>query len=873
MSIWSFGLFGDPSTPYVREFLSRVFSVREVAIVEIRRTESFGRVHYSSSADAPEIWRKLSRALAQPNASRRPLEPSVADDPDLKPLGVESLYLEGPPELPIRVNRVGASLSTWHLRYQSEHRIRLTHPALLNRNDVAYRLEEELAAILGVEDFRTSTLASSVAVRFNPRLLTAERLARRLEKSWPRLLESSLEAPPSGKRFAVASGLLALSYTGQYLVPSLKPLALLGVTLYGLPNVKTAAEQLARRQVGLPALYSFGLALMLMAGRPFSSGVKAVLMQLWPRLMYRTMTRAQRRLFAIHRQRATWALRIQKDGLEVEVDIDALTAGDLIAVREGESIPVDGVVTEGLAAVDEEGLSGAIGAVDKTPGDPVYAASFVRDGRLTVRVEKVGPDSVAGHIGAQLPHSRIENLLSSAEAERIANRNAKPALAAAIISLVATRSLHPTEAIARPDYATGPRLSAQLAALHDLADGLRRGIFYRDPTALDRLPATDVYVFDEASALERRRIEVAEIFPARDVSADTVLGYTAAAFPALHNERASALHAESIRQGVRIPEIFDRARHAGAIRYRDSENRLLEVAAPAYIAALRINVPSLIAEAVAASPCARSAQRGGNETVLPHEDPLLRPLWVLRDGEVLGVVSFRRQGEPEGIQVVAELKARNRRARFVYISSHEQATAEAFAERIGISIVFGGLDPEGKALALRKLGRRTMWIGDGTFAEAIPCIEASTVSISVAGISTVPLDAADIILLQPGLQNLVPLRRIGRAHRAGIEADYRAIYAANLIGVAGGFFAGFGSLQSGLTSNLGTGYVYWRRSNQLRDLISRVETRRAIVMSPSREETDHLAHTLHVHSNAAEQFVDYRDLDPSAKPGSELHGV
>jgi manganese/zinc-transporting P-type ATPase C len=871
VSIWNFALFGDPASLYIREFLARAFSVEEVAAVEIHRTQAHGRVHYRSSTNPADIWLKLSGAMGRSNVSHSVLEARSPNHSDFSSRDLEGLYLDGPPGLPIWVNRVGATLSTWRLRYQSEHRIRLTHPILFDRPDVAYRLEEELAGILGVKDFRTSTLTASVAVRWDPRLLTAERLVRRMEKSWPRLLEG-LEGPPSAKRFAFTGGLLALAYTGQYVVPSFKPLGLLAVTLYGLPNVKTAARQLVQGQVGLPALYSFGLGLMLIAGRPFSSSLKAVLMQLWPRLTHQTMARSQRRLFAIHRQSATWARKVQPDGLEDEVDIDALTVGDLIAVRASESIPVDGVVTEGLAAVDEEALSGAIGAIDKTPGDPVFAATFVRDGRLTLRVERIGIDTVAGQIAARLPHSKIDNLLSSAEAERIANRNAKPALAAAALSLIVTRSLHPTEAIARPDYATGPRLSAQLSALHDLGDGLRRGIFFRDPAALDRLTASDIYVFDEASTLERRQIEVAEVFPVSNVSPDAVLSYAAAAFPTLHNERAGALQVESLRRGMPTPEIFDRERHAGAIRYRDSDNHVLEIAAPAYIAALGVSLPTPIAEAVEASPYAWDPRRTGKESIR-HEDPLLRPLWILRDSKVFGVVTFRRHGEPEGIRVVAELKARNQRARFAYISSHKQATADSIANAIGISTVFGDLDPEAKARAIRDLGGRTMWIGDGTSAAAIPCLEASTVSISVAGVSTAPLDGADIVLLQPGLQNLVPLRRIGRSHRAAIQADYRVVYAANFLGVAGGFLANFGSLESGLSSNLGTAYVYLKRRQELRDLISRVEKRRAIVMSPSREESDRLAHTLHIRSDGAEQFVDYRDLDASVQPGSGLHGV
>lgn len=874
MSIWSSALFGDPAGSHIREFLSRVFSVKEVTSVDIRRTESYGRVRYDSSTNAPEIWLKLSHVLRQSGVLHPASKPKVADFADLKPPGVDSLYLDGPPALPIRVNRVGNSLSTWRLRYQTDNRVRLTHPILLNREDVAYRLEEELAAILGVEEFRTSALTSNVVIRFDPRVLTAERLLQQLEKSWPRLLEG-LDGPPSGKRFVAAGGLLGLAFTGQYLVPALRPLAILGVAIYGLPNVINGTKQMAHWRVGLPALYSAGLAFMLLSGMPFSSTVMAVLMQFWPRLARQTMTRSQRRLFAIHRQRTAWARVVRDDGVEIEVDIEALSAGDLVAVREAETIPVDGVVTQGLAAVDEEALTGAAGAVDKTLGDTVYSTTFVRDGRLTIRVEKTGINSVAGYIGAQLPHARIYDLPSSAEAERIANRNAKPALALAAINFLSTRLMRPSQAVIRPDYATAPRLSAQLAALYDLADGLHRGIFFRDPAALDRLPATDIYVFDDASALERRPIEVAEVIPAGIISADAVLGYATAAFPPSQNERARALLAQSIKQCASIPEIYQRERHAGAIRYRDSDTRLLEIAAPAYIAAAGVSVPRPIAEALAGSPYAWNLQsdRGGNESTA-HIEPFLRPLWVLRDGEVLGVVTFRRQGEQEGIEVIAALKARNKRARFVYISGHPQAMAEAIAGRIGISTVFGDLDPAGKARALRSLGRRTMWIGDGTSPEAIPCIEASTVSISVAGVSTAPLDKADIVLLQPGLQNLVPLRRIGRGHRARIEADYRAVYAANLLGAAGGFLAGFGSLEAGLTSNVGTGYVYARHWKQLHDLIYRVETRRAKLVSSAREESERLAEMPNADdSNDAEEFVEVPEVPTSTQLEDELDGV
>jgi manganese/zinc-transporting P-type ATPase C len=837
VSIWSPALFANPAGANSRQFLARAFTVEEVASVEIRKADAFGRIHYRSTTEASGIWRKLSQAL-------RSLGQSKANDEFIEPKGVDGLFLDGPPTLPIRVHRIGLFLSTWRLRYESKTRVRLSHPILLNRKDVAYRLEEELGAILGVTDFRTSVLTSSVVVHFDPRQLNLQRLVRRLEASWPKLLDG-LEGPPSSKKFVAAVSLLGLAYTGQYLVPALKPLAILGVAAYGFPNVVNGAKQLVRGQVGLPALYSAGLTFMLLSGMPFSSTVMAVLMQLWPRLAYGTMTKSQRRLFAVHRQRATWARVLQDDGLEIEVDIDTLSAGDLVTIQDGEIVPVDGVITEGLAAIDEEALSGTAGAQDKTTSDVVYAATFVRAGRITVRVEKVGLNTVAGIIGAQLPHGKLE-LPSSIEAEKTANTMAKPALALAGVSLFTTRLMRPSQAYIRPDYATGPRLSAQLAALHDIGDGLHQGILFRDPAAVDRIAATDIYVFDDSAALELRQIEVDEILPVSGVPKEIVLSYATAAFPIFQNERARALFAESVQARAPIPEIFHHVRKAGAISYRDGEGHHVEIAAPAYITAQGIRVPASITDGIAASSTGRKESG-------PLEEVSLRPLYVLRDDKVLGTVTFHRQGEREGKEIIATLRARNKRARFIYISSHAQARAEAIAGKIGITSVFGELDANEKARTLEKLGRRTMWIGDGSIPDSLPSIEASTLSISLAGFSSISSDAANIVLFQPSLRGIVPLRRLGRGHRARIESAYRAIYTANLLAVAGGFFGRFGSLESGLTSNIGTGFVYATHRRLLDSLISRVEARRARLLLPANEESDPVAGA--THSNA-------RDIEP-----------
>ena len=146
VSIWSHELFGSAGSSRVRDFLSRTFAVQEVEGVELRRARSFGKIRYGAAANPAQIWSKLSRALGAP-------EPALKNG---APQGVDAglVFLDGPSTGAIRITRVGRVLSTWQVRQPAAGTLRLTHPILRNRRDIVFRLEEELAALFGVEGFR-----------------------------------------------------------------------------------------------------------------------------------------------------------------------------------------------------------------------------------------------------------------------------------------------------------------------------------------------------------------------------------------------------------------------------------------------------------------------------------------------------------------------------------------------------------------------------------------------------------------------------------------------------------------------------------------------------------------------------------------------
>jgi cation transport ATPase len=844
VSIKSELLFDPGRDATVREFLIRVFGVEEVDAVTFRRRQGRVDVRLAPTAIASKAWPKLAAALrgarGHDTATRDLLEHRVA-----------SLQLaETVAETAVRVTRLGNVLTTWRVTRHSHNRLRFSHPALRRRRDVLHRFRMELSSIYGVEALSTNVLTASVWVNFDPELINPEQLVNGVERFWPILLDETTP-PLSSRKLIIAGALLGFGFTAQFLRYSLRPYAVAAVVLYGFSNVIQAVRDLTQGKVGLPLLYTTITTMVVMSGNPFPSSVMAVFMQSWPRLSERVAIGYDRRLFANSRRRFVWVRTSQNDGAEIRIDIDRLAAGDVFHLQAGDYIPVDGVVAEGFGAVDEDMLTGVMGAIDKSPGDPVYASTYLRTGTLAVRVLRDAGASAANVIAASLPIGPIARLPSSAEVERVANRNAKPAIAAAVLNLAATGTLTVSQGLIRADYATAPRLSAQLSTVTGIAEGLRQGIFLRKPSALDRLLGSFVYVFDDSAGLERSQVAVAASVTTGDEDARTVLSIATAAFARRGDARAKALLGESARRQIALPQVQRRRRVAGAIRFVDEFGALVEVATTAYVDLAALVIPDALAPSLAEAGVAL-------DPALEPRDPDIRPLWVARAGRVIGVIAFERR-EPFGASVVETLRARNPNNRYVYVSSAPQAKARAIAKDAGIETAIGGLDAAAKANTIRELSRRAIWIGDGSAPQAQPSITASAVSVSVGGVATLLDDTADVILLQSDLDGLITVRKLARAHLARLRADTRTVYTANLLGTAGAFVAGFGSLEANLTTNFGSGLVLASRWRDLRSLARAFEYRDFVRLSALTEELD-IEHIGAISKERREEeFVEFPD--------------
>ncbi|MGC4087856.1 MAG: hypothetical protein QM756_08155 [Polyangiaceae bacterium] len=802
VSVWCSDILGDVESPRLREFLSRAFSVPAVRSVELQPHKFFGRIEYESLGNPAEVLRSLGKALSA--TQRSLISKRGADDADPK-----ELYLSPEVGKRLRVTRVGNVLSTWHVRQQSEGSVRLAHPLLRRRGDVVFRLEEELAALLGINEFRTNVVSGSVSIHFDARILTVPRLLARLEQARPRLL-NGIAAPPSPTRLVAAVGLTGLAYTGQYVVPAVRPLAVAAVAIYSAPNVVNAGRQLARGEVGISALYSTGLAFMLFTGMPFTAATMATLMQLWPHLARKKVLSSQRRLFARQRRRPSNARIVSKHGKERDVDVSELRDGDRVVVRGGQLIPVDGVVEDGVAVVLHGAAYAQSPAEDRVVGDVVAAGGLVRDGALIVRVERAGAETSASYVDSLLPHGYFQTLDSSVEAERIANRNAKPTLAVAALNLALSGMLPPSQAVIRPDYATAPRLSAQMSAFRGFARAFRSGILLKAPEALDRLAGIEAYVIDETAGFEQRQLELASLDTVDGVSRELALSYALRAVDGSASEQARALSRAAA--GSVVAATAESVRHApGVRRYLDEAGTVIELATNFYVTASKIGIPNRLAKAL----------KGQRDKATPRE-AAVRPLWLLRGGKVVASITFARSGELVGKEVVAALAKLPGEPQVTYLSGSGRREHLTLASTLGAHF-FHAATPEAKLDYVRSIGRDSLWIGDGAQAKERQAVVASAVSVSVAPLERARDDAAHVLIPQRGCLGLLDLIAIGRAHGRRLAQDYGLVYAANLSGAGAGLLANWTALRSGLLSNLATAAVYTRHAAELERLVSAVE--------------------------------------------------
>ena len=466
-------------------------------------------------------------------------------------------------------------------------------------------------------------------------------------------------------------------------------------------------------------------------------------------------------------------------GQEVEtVPISSLTEGDVVLVRPGGRIPVDGTLIDGAADVDESMLTGESRPVPKSPGDRVTAGTVVTDSSLRIRVDAVGPNTALAGIQRLVAEAQSSQSRAQALADRAAAFLFFVATGAGIITFIAWNVFGEARSavertvtvlvIACP-HALG--LAIPLVISISTAVSARNGILIKDRLALERMREVDVVLFDKTGTLTAANHVVTGVATAEDGQEDRVLAIAAAVESDSEHPLARAIVKAAEAKGS-IPVATNFRSMTGRGVQAEVEGRSFAVGGPQLMRERNLEVPERISDQVEGWTARGAAV-----------------LWLIESERVLGALSLEDEVRPESFEAVRALHDLG--IKVAMITGDARQVAAAVAKELGIDEFFAEVLPEDKDATVADLqlrGHRVAMVGDGV--NDAPAVARADVGIAIGAGTDVAIESADVILASDDPRAVVGVIRLSKAaYRKMVENLVWATgYNAFAIPIAAGAF-------------------------------------------------------------------------------------
>ncbi|TNC74746.1 heavy metal translocating P-type ATPase [Rubellimicrobium roseum] len=471
--------------------------------------------------------------------------------------------------------------------------------------------------------------------------------------------------------------------------------------------------------------------------------------------------------------------RVRRDGAAQDVLLADVRAGDVVEVRPGEKVPVDGEVVEGASWVDESMITGEPVPVEKHAGARVVGGTINGTGAFAFRATAVGADTVLAQIIRMVEQAQGSKLPIQALVDRVTAWFVPAVMAAAALTFLVWLVFGPDPALtfalvnAVAVLIIACPCAMGLATPTSIMVGTGRaaelGVLFRRGEALQTLRDVEVVALDKTGTLTEGRPELTDLTPAPGFAADEVLALVAAVEARSEHPIAQAILRAAEVKGLRIGAVegFEAVPGYGVAARVDG--RRVEVGADRYMVRLGHDLGAFGAEAARLGAEART------------------PLYAAVDGRLAAVIAVAdpiKATTPEAIRALHDMGLR-----VAMITGDNRATAEAVARRLGIDEVVPEVLPEGKVQALAKLrqgGRRVAFVGDGI--NDAPALAEADVGLAIGTGTDVAIESAEVVLMGGDLRGVVNAIALSRATIRNIRQNlfWAFAYNAGLIPVAAG---------------------------------------------------------------------------------------
>jgi heavy metal translocating P-type ATPase len=621
------------------------------------------------------------------------------------------------------------------------------------RRDPAFGpvLSLALGQIPGVRSVRIAGGAASVIVEHDPRRIGIEAIVRaasalalippapgapapspsaaKAEDRAP----AAISAAESRRPLYLSSAAILLAITTGGFAPIVSyPL----VFVTSIPIFKRAWGALAhRRRLNIDLLDSLAVLAAVATGDVINATGIVWLVSLGDFIRDLTQARARRAIRDLldYEKEVCWVVR---GDTKVQIPVAEVVVGDVVVIYTGSAIPVDGIVVDGAAIVDQQVLTGESMPISKKVDDRCFAATVIKDGKLYIRADHVGADTKAASTVRLIEDAPSYETRMQNYAEVMADRLVGPALGCSALVYLVTADINRMAAILTIDFGTGPRVSAPTTVLSAMNAAARRGILFKGGAHIERLAKVSTVIFDKTGTLTRGVPEITDVI-VHDRLSDREAVTLAAA--------ASARQTHPVSQAVlRLAEAW-----ALSIPERDDSSYLIGKGVKAWVNGRTVALGSarFLSEIGAPRRLSDEAQRG-----LEGEAKSL--LFLAVDGVHTATLAYRDQIRAESHDLIRGLRARGVDD-IVMLTGDSHAVAQQVSRELGITRFFAEMLPEGKAemaQKLRKEGRIVAVVGDGI--NDSPAMSYADIGVSVSAGAEIAREAAGVVLMVADLGKL-----------------------------------------------------------------------------------------------------------------------
>jgi Cd2+/Zn2+-exporting ATPase len=522
-------------------------------------------------------------------------------------------------------------------------------------------------------------------------------------------------------------------------------MALIAAVLAGWPILRWAWGGMKEKKINASQLVIIAMVASVLAREYIAAAIVAFIMILGG-LLEELATYSMRRSIRNLLELAPTTVTRRRDGREEAVDISELETGDLVLVRSGERIAVDGIIRQGEASVNQAPITGESVPVDKETGEEVFAGTLVELGALEVETTKVGSDTLLGQIVELVEAAEKQ----AAPIQRVADRYASYftpiiVLIAALVWLISGEFMRAVTVVvvACP---CGLVLATPTAVVAGLANGARRGILIKGGAFLEMLGKADIVALDKTGTLTRGQPKAAGVQSLCCHSEEEILTLASGAERYSEHPLGRAVVAEGLRRGLEMPEpvTFQPAMGRGvSAAWMDTE---VKVGRADWLTAEGVTLTESVQTAVA-----------------EHETHGHTPLLVVHNGHPAGVICVADEIREESVEAVARLKELG--VKVTMLTGDNPLVAREIAQRTGVDDMQASLLPEDKATIVRRWvaeGEKVVMVGDGI--NDAPALAEATVGIAMgAAGADVAIEAADIALMNDDLNTVADV--ISLSHR------------------------------------------------------------------------------------------------------------